>query len=78
MGCWACVKEEVETMEYFLLECGGLGEVREMSGMEEELICELLQFGVRGEEVRDKRRRYIGRLWSKREEILKLHEDQHT
>ena len=47
-----------------------------MSGMEEVPICELLLFGVMGEEVRDKYRGYIGRLWRKREEILKLHEDQ--
>ena len=39
-------------------------------------ICELVLFRVRGEEVRDKHRGYIGRLWRKREEVLKLHEDQ--
>ena len=54
----------------------GLGEVRQMSGMEKVPICELLLFGVKGEVVRDKYIRYIGRLCRKREEILKLHDDQ--
>ena len=61
---------EVETLEHFLLECGSLGEVRRMSGMEGVPICELLLFGVRGEEVRDEHRGYIGRLWRKREADL--------
>ena len=47
-----------------------------MSGMEGVPICELLLFGVRGEEVKDKHRGYIGRLFRKREEVPKLREDQ--
>ena len=35
----------VETIEHFLPECGGL---RQMSGMKEVPICELLLFGVGG------------------------------
>ena len=76
VGCWVCGLAEVETVEHFLLECSGLGELRQVTGMEEVPICELLLFGVRREEVRNKYRGYIGRLWRKREEILKLHEDQ--
>ena len=75
MGCRECGLAEVETMEHFHLECGGLGEVRRVSGMEGVPICELLLYEVRGEEVRDKHGEYIGRLWRKREEGLKLHED---
>ena len=56
VGCRVCGLTEVETMEHFLLECGGLAEVRRVSGMEGAPICELLLFGVRGEEVRDKHR----------------------
>ena len=78
LGCRVCGLVEVETLEHFFLECDGLGEVRRMSGMEGVPIGELLLFGVRGEEVRDKHRGYIGRLWRKREEVLKLHEDQPT
>ena len=78
VGCWVCGLAEEETVEHFLLECGGLAEVQWVSGMEGVPICELLLFGVRGEEVRDKHRGYIGRLWRKREEVLKLHEDHHT
>ena len=75
---WRCgaVEDGGGDMEHFLQECGGQGELQEMSGMEEVPICELLLFGVRREKAGDKYRRYIGRLWTKREEILKLHEDQ--
>ena len=69
--CRVCGTAKVETMEHFLLECGGLREVQEMSSMGEVPICELLLFGVRREENMDKYRRYIGRLWSKRKEIHK-------
>ena len=65
VGCRVCGLAEVETVEHFLLECSGLGEVRQMSGMEEVPISELLLFGVRGEDVRDKYRGYIGRFWRK-------------
>ena len=68
---------EVETVEHFLLECGGLAEMRRVTGMEGVPICELLLFGVR-REVRDKHRGYIGRLLRKREEVLKLHEEHKT
>ena len=47
-GCWVCETAEMEIMEYFFQECGGLREVWEMSGIEEVPICELLLFGVRG------------------------------
>ena len=78
VGCWVCGLAEVETVEHFLLGCGGLAEVQRVSGMEGVPICELLLFGVRGEEVRDKHIGYIGRLRRKREEVLKLHEDHQT
>ena len=74
MGCRMCGLAEVETVEHFLLECGGLEEARRVIGMEGVPICELLLFGVRVEEVRDMHRGYIGRLWRKREEVLKLHD----
>ena len=47
MGCRVCGLAEVETVEHFLLECGGLEEARRVIGMEGVPICELLLFGVR-------------------------------
>ena len=45
--------------------------------VEEVAICKQLLLGLRGEQVSDKYRGYIGRLGSLEEEkkILKLHED---
>ena len=71
VGCRVCGMVEAEMMQHFLRECSGLGEVWQMNDLEVP-ICELLLFAVRREEVTDKYRRYIGRLWSKRDEILKL------
>ena len=78
VGCRVCGSAEPETVEHFLLECDGLGEVRELSGVEATTVGDLLLFGGRGEERVDEYRRYIGRLWSRRAAVLKQREEQPT
>ena len=68
--CDLCGGSEVETLEYYLLDCVSLGEVRRSKVMQGVPLEEVLLFEVGDGRCIGDLRNYIGELWRRRKQLM--------